>query len=131
MPYEISFLKLVKVQDEDAYINECCYGGDVVSDQLLPSIRSTYSKVEADQEDWGWFIWFRDGAVSLSVDIFCDEPEAGAFRIHITSRKTRWFIPSCIVDTPELEKLKDLIAARLNNWVGSPVTIVPLNKKYL
>ena len=59
MPYEISFARPVKVTDVSSYINECCYGGDVVGEQLFPEIEKRYVEVQFNQEDWGWFIWCR------------------------------------------------------------------------
>jgi len=38
VPYELSFTKAVRIQDRDQYINECCVGGDVVRDELLPIV---------------------------------------------------------------------------------------------
>ena len=61
MPYELSFTKRVPIVDREQYINECCIGGDVVVNRLLPSVRSRYTDVQTNQEDWGWFIWFRQG----------------------------------------------------------------------
>ncbi|MCL5278989.1 MAG: hypothetical protein M1376_03670 [Planctomycetes bacterium] len=62
MPYEISFLKKVEPTDPDPYINDCCIGGDVVSARLLPLVREQYEAVQAEQEDWGWFISAHGGA---------------------------------------------------------------------
>jgi hypothetical protein len=123
MPYEVSFTKRVPIQDRDDYINECCIGGDVVRDRLLPVVHARYGKAETNQEDWGWFIWFRTGNVALAIDIFTDEPEEGVFRIHLTSRTKRllWFDE--IVDTPELDDLKALVVADLTEWVGRRVQV--------
>ena len=74
MPYEIAFTKRLDVADTDVYINECCWGGDVVTEQLLPTVNARYEDVQRDQEDWGWFIWFRKGRTSLAIDVFCDVP---------------------------------------------------------
>ena len=129
MPYEIEFSKPVQVDDPEEYFNECCYGGDVVSDQLLPIISERYTNVQANQEDWGWFIWFREGAVSLGVDIFCDDPATGAFRLHVPSRKKRWLLRR-VVDTPELEGLKELVVARLSEWVGKAIEVRRLDGNF-
>lgn len=101
------------------YINECCWGGDVVTEQLLPLIDARYEDVRRNQEDWGWFIWFRKGRASLAVDVFCDVPDEGVFRIHLTSRQKRWIVLERIVDTPELEELKGLVLDALESWTGS------------
>ena len=61
MPYEISFRKFIEVPDPEIYFNECCWGGDVVQQQLLPLVTAEYTDVMAEQEDWGWFIWFKKG----------------------------------------------------------------------
>ena len=61
MPYEVSFTKRVPIADREQYFNECCVGGDIVVDVLLPSVRARYEQVQTHQEDWGWFIWFRKG----------------------------------------------------------------------
>ena len=127
MPYEVSFTKRVPIQDRDDYINECCVGGDAVRDRLLPALQGRYGEVDTNQEDWGWFVWFRKGHVSLAVDIFTDDPDEGAFRIHLTSRTKRLLLFDQIVDTPELEELRALVVAELTAWVGRAVQIAPIS----
>jgi len=36
MPYAMKFTKQVEPSEADEYINDCCIGGDVVLDRLLP-----------------------------------------------------------------------------------------------
>lgn len=102
MPYELAFTKLVPIADRAQYFNECCVGGDVVMDQLLPMLRAKYEGIETNQEDWGWFAWFKDAGSNLAVDVFSDHPDAGEFRIHITSRAPRFLFGAKVMDTPEL-----------------------------
>jgi hypothetical protein len=80
-----------------------------------------------DQEDWGWFIWFRHGHLNLAIDIFTDDPDEGAFRIHLTSRTTRLLLFDQIVDTPELDELKTLVVTDLTDWVGRAVHVAPIS----
>jgi hypothetical protein len=113
------------------YINTCCYGGDVVSDRLLPLVNEGYSSVQHNQEDWGWFIWFRRGKIELAIDIFCDNTATGAFRIHRTSRQRRlWFLDR-VSDTPELEELKERMTRVITQWVGPCPRIVALDDCYM
>ena len=121
MPYELTFTKAVPIASRDDYINDCCVGGDLVVDQLLPAIRERYEDVVSNQEDWGWFIWFRHGPVKLAVDVFTDDPDVGAFRVHLTSGKKRLLLFDHAVDTPELDALRDSVVARLETWTGEPV----------
>ena len=65
----------MNVVDRELYINDCCIGGDVVLQVLLAELRKIYDDLMTNQEDWGWFAWFRDGNVRLAVDVFCDDPE--------------------------------------------------------
>ncbi len=118
MPYEVKFTKRVEVDDPEEYINDCCWGGDVVSQRLLPAIKKSYRDVQADQEDWGWFIWFRHGDLRLAVDIFCDDPETGEFRAHLSARRER-FLRSDLEDRIELDRLRDLVVSQLAEWVGT------------
>ncbi len=127
MPYEVSFTKRVPVLDREDYINECCVGGDAVRDRILPAVQARYGQVDTNQEDWGWFIWFRQGHVGLAIDIFTDDPDHGAFRIHLTSRTKRLLLFDDIVDTPELEALRDLVVADSVDWVGHDVDVVPVS----
>ena len=119
MPYELTFVKggLV-VADADLYINECCWGGDIVVQQLLPKIKERYEVVDEGQEDWGWYIQLRKGVVALAVDVFCDDPKAGEFRVHLTSRLKRLLILSRVADTPELDEFRDLVVPLLNDWLA-------------
>ena len=130
MPYEVSFTKRVTVVDREQYINECCIGGDVVLNHLLPAVRVRYTDVQMNQEDWGWFIWFRKGGVRLAIDIFTDDPDEGAFRVHLTSRTKRLLVLDTVVDTPELEELRALVAAELVGWVGGAVRVTRLDRNY-
>lgn len=72
--------------DPDIYINDCCWGGDVIRDWLLSIISGTYQKVFTEQEDWGWLLWFQSGTARLAIDIFCDDIPNCKFRIRLTSR---------------------------------------------
>ena len=130
MPYELSFAKRVPIVDRDQYINDCCIGGDVVVDQLLPSIRAQYEHVQTNQEDWGWFIWFRKGTVKLAIDVFTDDPDAGAFRIYLTSRAPHLLVFDRISDAAELEELRVRVASQLMDWVGGAVKITRLDRNY-
>lgn len=126
MPYEVSFTKRVPIKDREDYINDCCIGGDAVRDRLLPVVQARYGDVDTNQEDWGWFLWFRQGHVALAIDIFTDDPEQGVFRIHLTSRTRRLLVFDEILDTPELDELRDVVAADLTDWVGHAVRVVPV-----
>lgn len=122
MPYELSFTKRVPIVDREQYINDCCIGGDIVAGQLLPAVRARYGRdIEANQEDWGWYIWFRTGDLHLAIDIFTDDPEAGEFRVHLTSSVKRMLFRHRTVDTVELKELHGLVVAELAAWVGSPI----------
>lgn len=130
MPYELSFTKRIEINDADEYFNECCLGGDVVSDILLPTIRERYEQVRANQEDWGWFIWFRRGPVSLAIDICCDDPATGAYRIHLISRVKRLLFSSRVVDTPDLDELESTVVGLLTEWVGERPQVVHLDREF-
>ena len=130
MPYEVTFTKRVDTPDRTHYINDCCVGGDVVLQALLPTLRQRYGEIQAEQEDWGWFVWFSTGGKKLAVDVFCDNPETGEFRMHLTCRVPRMLFSDKIDDTPELEDLRSLILHALTNWLQHPPTITPLDTKY-
>ena len=118
VPYEINFAAPIEVSDSTHYINDCCWGGDVVRDRLLPLLSEKYQTIRTDQEDWGWFLWFRDGAIRLAVDIHCDHIVGSAFRIRLTSRRKK-LIGSEIVYTPELDRLRDVLLPAMAAWTGS------------
>jgi hypothetical protein len=119
MAYEINFVKKVAAKNPQSYINACCWGGDAVRDQLLPLISGNFEDIQTSQEDWGWFIWFRKGLVRLAIDVFCDDPESGAFRVHLSSMRKRLLFMRSFTDSPELEKVKDLVCAEIQVWAGS------------
>ena len=130
MPYELSFNKSLSIEDSDIYWNECCWGGDHVSDRLLPMIRSEYQSVQNDQEDWGWFVWFRDGETKLSIDVFCDDPNTGAFRIFLTSQVKRRLFGYQIVDIDALVELKNRVLKELQSWVDGEIAEALLDKNH-
>lgn len=127
MPYEIAFAKTLEVLDEDQYIDPCCWGGDLVVARLLPRIVDEYQRVRTEQEDWGWFIWFRRGSVRLAVDVFCDDPATGAFRVHLTSRVKHLLFLDRVVDVPELDELNQFVVAELESWTGEPCAVTRLD----
>lgn len=130
MPYELSFTKILAVENPDIYWNECCWGGDRISDHLLPVIRGEYQSVLHDQEDWGWFIWFQDGGTKLAVDVFCDDPKRGVFRIFLTSQVKRPLFGYQIVDTDELFRLKNKVTKELEGWVDDDIVEALLDKNH-
>ena len=122
MPYEIAFTRPVPITDRDRYINECCVGGDAVVDALLPAVRARYEDIQTNQEDWGWFIWFKQGAVKLAIDVHTDDGDAGEFRIRLTSR-TKRLLGYKEADVPELEELRAFVEAELLHWSASGITV--------
>jgi hypothetical protein len=131
MPYEVSFMKKVEIADREEYINECCIGGDLVVNQLLPAVRVRYADIQTNQEDWGWFIWFREGQVKLAIDVFTEDPDQGLFRLHLTSRTRRLLLFDKVVDTPELEDLRTLVQTELTAWAGDTVRVRHLDSNYI
>ena len=131
MPYEVFFARDLPPLDRGQYINECCIGGDLVVNQLLPAVRARYTHVETHQEDWGWFIWFRKDHVRLAIDVLTDDPVNGVFRIHLTSRTKRWLIFDTVVDTVELEELLSLITSELVAWSATDMKVTRLNRDYM
>ncbi len=123
MPTELSFETRLEIPDREHYINECCIGGDVVSAWLRPLVEEHYDRLQAEQEDWGWFLWFRDGDVSLAIDITCDDPDAGAYRVFLISRRRRALVFWREVDTPELAVLEARVVDELTRRLGHPPRI--------
>jgi hypothetical protein len=131
MPYAIHFVKPVAIADRKHYINACCIGGDIVLGQLFPCVAECYCNVQSNQEDWGWFIWFEESGVKLAIDISTDNDVEGRFQVHLTSRKQRFLLPATIVDTPELESLRELVVANLKSWNVADLEVERVDEKYL
>ena len=130
MPYELKFTKFIPVDDRDVYFNECCIGGDEISSQFLPMVRENYSDVQNDQEDWGWFIWFKGGKSKLAIDIFCDDPDEGIYRVFLTSQMKPSFFGYRIIDSDDLVLLKTRAEEVLANWVDSEIEVTQLDKNH-
>ena len=130
MPYEISLTRQVAVLDRTQYFNECCIGGDAVVNQLLPSVRARYDDIQTNQEDWGWFIWFRKGRIRLAIDVFTEDFEAGLFQIHLTSRTRRMFLFETVIDTFELEELRSFVESELIAW-SAAIKVTHLDRNYM
>jgi hypothetical protein len=136
VPYELAFTKSFEVSCPDPeargprafYINDCCWGGDVVTEQLLPLVKD-YEKVIHCQEDWGWLIWFRKGDQRFEINIMCDAPRVGQYRIHLVAFRRKW-LRKRIADTPELEALRDLVVPELRSWAGE-VAVVKVDDNFL
>jgi hypothetical protein len=89
MPYVLSFIKVVPITEPERYINDCCIGGDVVLDRLLPALRTQYGNdLLANQEDWGWFAWFSQSGINLAVDIHTNDQQLGEFQLHLIQAPT-------------------------------------------
>ena len=104
------------------YFNECCVGGDAVVDALMPAVEARYIDIQSNQEDWGWFIWFRKDQVKLAIDVHTDDGDAGAFRIRLTSQ-TKGILGDKEADTPELEELRSLVESELRKWSATGLTV--------
>lgn len=122
MPYEIAFTKQVTIRDREDYFNECCVGGDAVVDTLLPTVRARYENIQSNQEDWGWFIWFKKGSVKLAIDVHTDDGDAGEFRIRLTSQVKR-LLGYKEADTPELEEVRQLVESELAKWSATITSV--------
>lgn len=130
MPYQLAFNKQLSIEDPETYFNDCCIGGDQIAEHLLPAIGEKYSDIQHQQEDWGWFIWFQCGATRLAVDIFCDDPSTGAYRVFLTSQRKGRVFGYKVLDTPELDELKASVLERLEAWADSRISESLLNKSH-
>jgi hypothetical protein len=131
VPYIITFTKSITPSDSEQYINDCCIGGDVVLDRLLPALRERYGdELESCQEDWGWFVSFKHSTVKLAVDIHTHDAEIGQFQLHLTSRTPRWMLSSRVEDTAELETLRDVVVTQLRSWPAADLLIERVDKNY-
>ena len=137
VPYELAFTKSFEVSCDDPeargphafYINDCCWGGDVVSNLLLPLVKADYERIQAGQEDWGWMIWFRKGDQRFQINIHCDVPKEGEFRIHLVAFRRKW-LRRRVADTPELEALRKAVVEKLHEWV-SKVKVTPMGPDFM
>jgi hypothetical protein len=117
MAYQMEVTTKVHVVHPEIYINDCCWGGDVVCDRLLPAISATnlYESVKTGQEDWGWYIWMQQGRAMTRIHIQCDDKDAGEFRIQLFASKKRWLLWKDI-DTPDVERVHQLIISEIKKW---------------
>ncbi|MYN44759.1 hypothetical protein GTP23_06690 [Pseudoduganella sp. FT93W] len=129
MPYELSFVKSIAQVERESYCNNCCVGGDLIAEALLPALTPRYGELDPIEEDWGWHIGFKYADVKLAVDIFCDDPDKGEFRVHLTSR-VRGFFGSKVRDTPELEILKRMLIDAISAWEDYVPAVTKLDEKY-
>jgi hypothetical protein len=130
MPFEVSLrLPGLSVPEDADYINDCCWGGDVIAGHLSPHVKERYRGVASGQEDWGWYVWITDRDYRLEVDIFCDSREGAEFRIHLVSTRRRRLLPNVIVDLPSLDDLKAFVVPILESWSGRPCGVARLDAK--
>ena len=130
MPYAISFTKPVVIAAREHYINDCCVGGDIVIERLLPALRDRYGDLQSNQEDWGWFAWFEHEGVKLAVDVFTNDEQTGEFQLHLTSRMPRLLLAAKVQDTPELEALRELVAKELATWQVARLSVAHVDENY-
>jgi hypothetical protein len=132
MPYIVGFVKPVSIADPEQYINDCCIGGDIVLERLLPALRERYgSDVQSNQEDWGWFAWFEQSDIRLAVDVHTHDHTLGEFQLHLTSRRPRFLLGAKVQDTPELEQLLELVVSQLRSWPVERLAVERVDEKYM
>jgi hypothetical protein len=132
MPYIVSFVKPLDVADREQYINDCCLGGDIVLEYLLPALRTRYgSDLQSTQEDWGWFVWFEQLGVKLAVDVHTNDHTLVEFQLVLTSRRPRLLLGAKIQDTPELEQLRQLVVSELQAWPVEQLSVERVDEKYM
>lgn len=131
MPYILNFSKQVEIADPNQYINDCCIGGNVVLNRLLPVLRSYYGiDLQSNQEDWGWLAWFKTGSIKLSIDIFTEDYENLQFQVLLTSHRPRLILSDTVEDSAELELLQKLVIRELTDWNVTGLTVQQVNKNY-
>jgi hypothetical protein len=132
MPYIVSFVRPLQVADREQYINECCIGGDIVLDQLLPALRARYgSNLQSNQEDWGWFVWFEQPGVELAIDVHTNDHTLLEFQLHLTSRRPRFLLGAKTQDTTELEQLREVVVSQLQAWPVEQLSVERVDEKYM
>lgn len=130
MPYELTFRKALPVADPGLYLNECCIGGDVVCDALLPALERRYDEPAANQEEWGWGIRMEQAGVELAVDVFCEDTFVGEYKLLLTARVLGSRGAGPVVDLPQLEALRTLVVETLRRWVGSRPAVLRLDANF-
>jgi hypothetical protein len=130
MPYAVSFTRPVVIAAREHYINECCVGGDIVLERLLPALRDRYGDLQSNQEDWGWYAWFEHDGIKLAVDIFTNDEQTGRFQLHLTSRLPRLLLGAKVHDTPELDTLRDLVVGELGVWPVGALQVARVDENY-
>jgi hypothetical protein len=119
LTYELTFTHHFSIASRDHYVNDCCFGGDLIVQQLLPVVSiAEHDDIQTNQEDWGWFIWFRRGSLRMSIDVNCQDIECGSFAIHLGARRPRLLFGATPVDAPELDSLRDQVVAALRRWLN-------------
>jgi hypothetical protein len=126
VPYQIAFTKKLHIADKSQYMGPACYGGDLVAQHLLPFIRANYPGVLLSQEKWGWHIFFNDDGAVISIQIYCDDSNTGAFRVVILSRIRKMMFFKKVSDVPELKYLMGLLVPLLEEWAAEPCIITEL-----
>lgn len=117
MAYEIEFTTTVTPLVEKSYINACCWGGDVICDRLLSqaSIWKMYGSAISGQEDWGWYIWIRQGRRMHRIHVQCDDIKSSVFRMQVYSSEKSWFKWKD-VDFSDTDRINLAVAAEIRKW---------------
>lgn len=116
MPYVVNFTRPVHPTPGVNYLNACCEGSDGVLAAVLPALRARYGPLTPDQEDWGWYLWWRVGDARLAVDVHTHDAPTGESEIHLTTRRRRRWFGTGVADMPELEALRECVLAPLRAW---------------
>ncbi len=81
-----------RISASGSYINDCCYGGDVVVGWLEKLVIPGFSSVDSGGEDWGWYKWYHQKGQRFEVNVCCHDKEVGDYEIQLYyMKKSGWF----------------------------------------
>jgi hypothetical protein len=127
VPLELTFALPGLQPPADAdYINDCCWGGDVITARLLAALPRSHRDVDTGQEDWGWYLWITEGDLRLEFNVFCHSPAQASFQAHLIALRRRRILSNIIIDHPALDELAALAIPLLESWSGRPCAVLRL-----
>ena len=117
----------MNIKDAGQYVNECCFGGDLVLAEIEKSnilADGTNERIARGQEDWGWYLGFWRGPAKFEISI-CFETEAKPpeYRVHVIRQIRSGLLSKKMEDNGELELIRDAVKTQIDLWSDSPCQV--------
>ena len=108
----------IEADPDTEYFNDCCIGGDRIAARVGEAVKDFPGELDHGQEDWGWFVWVREGKCTRMCNITTYDEDGVTFGVRIEGEEKKgWFRTRALTD----EELDGWRAAIVGTLAGEIV----------